>query len=66
MPKKAKKLRGRPATGKEPMRSLRVSDAEWELIGKAADATGIGRSEFIRDAAAQKAKRVLREPRDPG
>lgn len=48
------------------MRSLRVSDAEWELIGKAADATGIGRSEFIRDAAAQKAKRVLREPRDPG
>lgn len=59
------KRRGRPATGVAPQRNIRVSDGDWQLIARAAEAAGVSRSEFIREAALAKARRLLRPPSPP-
>lgn len=52
--------RGRPATGEAPQRNVRVSEEDWQLIAEAADKQGVSRSEFMRAAAIQQAKKVLK------
>lgn len=62
---KPTKRRGRPAIGRDPQRNIRVSDGDWQLIARAAEAAGVSRSEFIREAALAKARRLLRPPSPP-
>jgi hypothetical protein len=52
--------RGRPfAGGKEPMRSFRVSDAEWDDWKRAAEASGAkSLAEWIRGVVNKAASRV--------
>jgi len=53
---------GRPkGKGKDPMRALRVPDAEWQRWGELADARGLTRSRWMRNVLNRAAKRALRK-----
>lgn len=60
MSKKSKNVGGRPATGKDPMRSLRIDDETWDTIHKAADLAEVSTAEFVRRSALRSARRVIR------
>lgn len=55
--KKAKK-RGRPATGHQPQRQFRASDAEWEAWRLAAEASGQRRAGWMRATLNRAARRA--------
>ena len=54
-----KRGRGRPATGKTPMRYFRMDDESWAQIVKAAQERKESTSEYIRRILLRDAKRVL-------
>ena len=54
------KKTGRPATGKQPMRSLRVSDVDWTAFRTAAEASGVSLAEWIVTTLRRAAKRSTR------
>jgi len=47
MDTKIRKKPGPAPTGKTPLRSIRVSDQDWERIGEFAAARGLSRSEWL-------------------
>lgn len=58
----AKKQRGRPATGKTPVRQLgRIDDEKWRLIVRAAELCGQSITEFCTETLVRRAKRVIRD-----
>lgn len=58
MKKKLQGRKGRPSEGKQ--RSFSCSDEKYEVITLAADSKGVSVSEFVRDAAYELAKSVLK------
>jgi hypothetical protein len=56
---------GRPPTGITPLRSIRISDEDYELMRKAAETEGKPISEWLRDVALRAAQRILRKPEAP-
>lgn len=52
---------GSPLRGNEPMgsHSVRFTDGEWELIGLAANNSGVTRTDFVRTAALDAARKAL-------
>ena len=54
-----KRGRGRPATGKTPMRYFRMDDESWSQIVNAAQQREESTSEYIRRVMLRDAKRVL-------
>ena len=56
---KKKRPRGRPPTGTDPIRAVRVSDEQWAHWQAAADAVGVPLSVWIRQVCNRKAKRLL-------
>ena len=58
-PEPEKRRPGRPATGKQPMRSFRISDEEYALMRQAAELAGKPVSEWLRDVAVRAAKRAI-------
>lgn len=57
---------GRPATGKTPLRSFRISDADYDLICRAAEVQGVTTSDWLRDVATRAARRVIRQGNQQG
>ena len=55
----------KPRAGDSPsrIRSLRMSDGEWQRITEAAERAGVSRSDWIRTALAKAAKRSERKAR---
>ncbi|MCC2654635.1 MAG: Ribbon-helix-helix protein copG family [Microvirga sp.] len=49
--------RGRPATGMDPVRTLRLPDELWQAVERLAKAQELSRSEVIRVAVADYLKR---------
>jgi uncharacterized protein (DUF1778 family) len=58
---KAKRGRGRPATGQMPKRYFRMDDEGWETVSRAAEARGETVSDFARRALLNSAKRALKQ-----
>lgn len=59
---KKKRGRGRPATGKTPVRQLgRIDDEKWRLIVRAAELCGQSITEFCMETLVRRAKRVIRD-----
>ena len=56
------KKRGRPATGKDPVRTVRLRDDVWDALNAMAEAAEQTRSEAIRNVLAKhlKAKGYLK------
>jgi hypothetical protein len=54
----------RPATGRDPARTMRVSDADWASWHAAAKARGLTVSELIRRAMQRELARSVRTPTD--
>lgn len=50
---------GRPAVGKEPMRSFRVSDEDWDLFKRAAHASELSLARWIILTLRAAARRIL-------
>lgn len=50
-----------PNQPKTPLRSLRVSEQEWESWKWAAEKEGMTLADFVRDAANNRVKRVIRK-----
>ena len=55
-----KRGRGRPATGKSPMRYFRMEDESWALIEQAASQSTETLSAWIRDCLTKAAKKASR------
>jgi hypothetical protein len=45
-----KRRRGRPATGRDPVRSVRIDDGRWSKVGEAAEEDGTTKSEVVKRA----------------
>jgi hypothetical protein len=43
---------GRPATGRDPNRSIRMSDERWEALDKKSKQAGSDRAKVVNDLAA--------------
>jgi hypothetical protein len=43
---------GRPATGRDPVRSVRMPDERWDALDSAAKKTGSDRAKVVNDLAA--------------
>ena len=56
-PPPVKRKRGRPTTGMDPVRTLRLPDELWQAVERLAKAQELSRSELIRVAVADYLKR---------
>ncbi len=52
--------RGRPATGKAPLRSFRITDDDYALMRRAAELEGKPVSEWLREVALRAARRAMK------
>jgi hypothetical protein len=61
--KQEKRGPGRPATGKQPHRSIRASDEDWNNWQTAAEHNGQSLAAWMRDILNRAARRQLRDKR---